>query len=65
MRTGCDADLVIFDPDAIADTADFPGLGKPDSGNMGLRYVIVGGEIAAAENRAIGVLAGRPLRNNG
>jgi len=65
MRTGCDADLVIFDPDAIADTADFPGLGKPDSGNMGLRYVIVGGEIAAAENRATGVLAGRPLRNNG
>jgi len=27
--------------------------------------VIVGGEIAAAENRATGVLAGRPLRNNG
>ena len=62
MRTGCDADLVIFDADTIADRADFPGLGQPNAAPEGIRYVIVGGEIAAKDGKPTGVMAGRPLR---
>ena len=63
MRTECDADLVIFDPETVGDAADFPGLGKPDAPNTGIRFVLVGGEIAVTENRSTGILAGRPLRS--
>ena len=62
MRVGCDADLVIFDPDTIADHADFPGLGAPNAANEGIDYVIVGGEIAAQNGRATGAMAGLPIR---
>lgn len=62
MRTGCDADLVVFDPDTLRDTADFPGLGSPDSAPVGIRYVIVGGRVAAAESRLTGILNGEALR---
>jgi len=62
MCAGCDADLAVFDPETIADAADFPGLGKPNAMNEGLRLVIVGGEIAAEDGHATGVLAGRPLK---
>ena len=62
MQPGCDADLVIFDPEAIADRADFPGKGSPNVGNQGIAYVLVGGEIAVSGNRSTGILAGNPLR---
>ena len=62
MRTGCDADLVIFDPQRIADRADFPGLGSPNAAPEGIEAVIVGGEIAAQGSRTTGVRAGRCLR---
>lgn len=61
MRAGCDADLVILDPDAIADTADYPGLGQPNAAPEGVRFVIVGGEIAAKDGKATGVMAGRAI----
>ncbi|MBQ2947960.1 MAG: amidohydrolase family protein [Clostridia bacterium] len=62
MQPGCDADLVIFDPDRIGDRADYPGLGMPNAAPEGLAYVIVGGEIAAAHGKATGVKAGRALK---
>ena len=62
MRAGCDADLVIFDPETIADHADFPGLGMPNAANEGLDCVIVAGEIAAKNGCATGAMAGRPVR---
>lgn len=62
MRTGCDADVVIFDPETIADRADFPGLGSPNAAPEGVAYVIVGGEIAAKDGKATGVMAGKPLK---
>ena len=64
MRTGCDADLVIFDPRSIADRADFPGLGKPNAAPDGLLAVIVGGHIAALDGCPTGVRAGRALRQS-
>ena len=62
MRTGCDADLVILDPDTVADRADFPGLGRPDAPPEGVRYVIVGGALAAQDGRPTGLRLGGPLR---
>lgn len=62
MRTGCDADIVVFDPETISDRADFPGLGMPNAAPEGIAYVIVGGEIAVRDGAATGVMAGRPLR---
>ena len=56
------ADLVVLDPGMIGDRADFPGLGKPNAAPEGIRAVIVGGEIAAKDGRATGVMAGRALR---
>ena len=62
MQEGCDADLVIFDPDTIADGADFPGLGSPNAAPQGIRYVIVDGCIAAQNGKATGEMAGRAIR---
>ena len=62
MRVGCDADLVILDPDTLHDRADFPGLGAPNAAPEGIDYVIVAGEIAAQNGRTTGMMAGRPIR---
>ncbi len=61
MRTGCDADIVIFDPNAIADTANFPGMGEPDGVNQGIRFVLVRGKIAVRDGKLTGVNAGEPI----
>lgn len=62
MRVGCDADLVVLDPETIADRADFPGMGRPNAAPAGIAYVIVGGEVAAQNGKTTGVMAGRALR---
>ena len=62
MQTGCDADLVILNPDILHDRADFPGLGAPNAAPEGIDYVIVGGEIAAKNAKPTGVMAGRAIR---
>ena len=61
MRAGCDADLVIFDPETIADTANYPGIGEPNAAPEGIRYVLVDGVVAAQDSKATGVLAGRAI----
>lgn len=61
MREGMDADLVIFEPNSLRDTANFPGIGRPDAVPEGIRYVIVSGEVAAHEGKLTGVMAGRAL----
>lgn len=62
MEPGCDADLVIFNPETISDTADFPGLGAPNAVPVGISHVIVGGEIAAQNGKTTGIKAGRAIR---
>ncbi len=65
MRAGCDADLVIFDPKTIADTANYPGLGQPNAAPEGIRCVIVDGQIAAEGKTPTGVMAGRAIAMRG
>ena len=61
LREGFDADLAVFDPETLCDCADFPGLGRPDAAPVGMRYVIVSGELAARGGKTTGVMAGRAL----
>ncbi|MBR2943115.1 MAG: amidohydrolase family protein [Clostridia bacterium] len=59
MAVGMDADIVVFEPDHLTDTAKFPGLGQPDAAPEGVRYVIVAGEVAAQYGKPTGIMAGR------
>lgn len=58
VAEGYDGDLCIFDAEKIIDHAEFVNCSLP---NEGLRYVIVGGEIAVENDVATGVKAGRFL----
>ncbi len=55
LREGMDADLCVFDADTICDGATFT---NPTVRAVGLRYVIVGGEIAAVDGVYTGKRAG-------
>jgi N-acyl-D-amino-acid deacylase len=62
IRRGMYADLVIFDPETIADKAGFDDpFRKPE----GIRYVLVNGSPAMWEGRITGHRAGRILRRAG
>lgn len=58
LRTGMDADLVLFDPETIGDNADFT---HPLRKNSGLRLVLVNGQIALRDGAATDVLAGKQV----
>ncbi|MEV4128932.1 D-aminoacylase [Nocardia sp. NPDC049707] len=57
--TGYAADLVLFDPSTIADTATFD---NPKQQARGIRHVLVNGEFAIEDGAPTGTLAGRALR---
>lgn len=59
VRAGYAADLVLFDPATVADTATFADPKQPAAG---IPYVFVNGELAMDEGRRTPVLAGRALR---
>ena len=59
LMVGADADICVFDPDIICDTAQFL---KPALPNVGLSYVFVGGKLAVRDGEVTGALAGRMLR---
>ncbi len=61
IAPGMAADLVIFDPNAIQDTATFA---KPLSFPTGISYVLVNGKIAVDHGRQTDTLAGKVLRNS-
>jgi len=61
LKEGFDADICIFDPDAILDRAEFT---NPHLHAEGLVYVIVGGKIAAVNAVATGELGGTMLYRN-
>jgi N-acyl-D-aspartate/D-glutamate deacylase len=61
IAPGMAADLVVFDPDTIQDTATFS---KPLSFPKGIGYVLVNGKIAVEQGRSTDELAGKVLRGS-
>ncbi|MFC9877247.1 N-acyl-D-amino-acid deacylase family protein [Nocardia salmonicida] len=59
IRAGYAADLVVFDPATIHDTATFE---YPQQQARGIEHVLVNGEFALENGTATGVRAGRALR---
>jgi N-acyl-D-amino-acid deacylase len=62
VKPGSWADLVIFDPDTVQDTASYE---KPKSHPLGIPYVIVNGVIVKDNDRHTGARPGRALRHKG
>ncbi|RZQ62941.1 N-acyl-D-amino-acid deacylase family protein [Amycolatopsis suaedae] len=62
VRTGYAADLVLFDPDTVADTATFDNPRQPAAG---LPHVLVNGVAVIDDGRPTGALPGHSLRNSG
>ena len=58
LTSGSFADLVVFDPDVISETATFD---DPTAPPAGISHVIVNGRVAVEHGRCTGVLAGRCL----
>jgi N-acyl-D-amino-acid deacylase len=59
LRTGAMADIVIFDPATIQDHATYDA---PFAMATGVQWVIVNGQLAIADGKPTGALAGRVLR---
>jgi N-acyl-D-amino-acid deacylase len=59
VREGLDADLVIFDPDTIAERSTFQ---EPHQYPAGLPYVILNGQVAVDQDRYTGKLAGQVVK---
>jgi len=61
LKEGFDADVVIFDPATILDQATYE---EPNQGPVGIRYVLVNGEIAAQDGKVTGATSGKVLRHS-
>lgn len=62
LREGFWADVTVFDPETIADTATYD---DPRRYPTGIEYVIVNGRIVVDQGRHTGAPAGRVLRRHG
>ncbi|MAG71617.1 MAG: hypothetical protein CL471_15195 [Acidobacteria bacterium] len=60
LDAGWRADVVVFDAETITDTATF---GDPQQLAMGVRWVIVNGEVVVADGTHTGATPGRVLRH--
>jgi N-acyl-D-amino-acid deacylase len=60
VRTGYAADLVLFDPSAVADTATFD---EPRRAATGIPFVLVDGVPVIDDGRRTGALPGHAIRN--
>lgn len=61
ISPGMCADIVLFNPDEVQDTATFE---KPMSYAVGMEYVLVGGRVVIDHGEPTGVLAGVLIRAN-
>lgn len=59
LSVGSDADITIFEPISVIDTADFENPLKPP---QGIEYVIINGKIAFGNGEVIRTDLGRPIR---
>jgi len=61
LQPGADADLVIYDPKAVADRSTFDA---PVRTSVGMKWVLVGGREAVREGALVdGTMLGEPLRS--
>jgi N-acyl-D-amino-acid deacylase len=60
LAPGCWADITVFDPDDVRDTATYA---DPHRICRGISYVLVNGEVAVDHGQLTGVLAGKVLRS--
>ncbi|HEX6511867.1 MAG TPA: amidohydrolase family protein, partial [Chloroflexota bacterium] len=60
LRPGCWADVVVFDPERVADKATFD---TPKQYPAGVEYVLVNGELVIARGEHTGARPGRPMRH--
>ncbi|WP_192918238.1 amidohydrolase family protein [Streptomyces spectabilis] len=60
VRTGCDADLVVFDPETVSDRATYADSTRPSTGHA---HVLVGGTPVVRHGALLpDALPGRPVR---
>jgi len=59
LRTGYFADIIVFDPKSVTDRATYE---QPELLSEGMQFVIVNGQLAVADGKFTGKLAGRALR---
>ena len=62
VREGMDADVIIFDPDTIAERSTFQ---DPHQYPVGLPYVILNGQVVVDQDRYTGQLAGQVVKKQG
>jgi N-acyl-D-amino-acid deacylase len=56
IAPGYDGDLCIFDPNTIQDTADYVNCASP---NIGIHYVLIGGQVVVEDGKYNGTRAGK------
>lgn len=61
LREGWFADIAVFDPATIADTATYA---EPHQYAVGMHHVVVNGRLTMRDGRPTGVLAGRALKRS-
>jgi N-acyl-D-aspartate/D-glutamate deacylase len=62
IADGCWADVVVFDPQTVADKATFL---QPHQHSIGIEHVLVAGQFVLKSSQMTGQFPGRPLRGNG
>lgn len=59
LRAGYFADIIVFDPQTVADRATYE---QPETLAAGMKFVVVNGKVSVDEGKYTGMLAGRALR---
>jgi N-acyl-D-glutamate deacylase len=59
LQEGADADIVVFDPQAISDRSTYQ---HPMEASVGVKYLVVGGTVLVNDGKVVeGVFPGRAL----
>jgi N-acyl-D-aspartate/D-glutamate deacylase len=61
LEKGFAADIVVFAPDEISDKAKYS---DPHQYSVGIRFLVINGEVAIEDGHYNGKLAGKPVRMN-
>jgi len=61
LKKRCAADIIVFDPDEISDKATYE---NPHQYSVGIRFLVINGEVVIEDGSYNGKLAGKPIRMN-